>query len=112
MGAPNPTVRRRSFMGKTAGAAFVPDGKNKWVKIKLSPNIVGVMRATDKMCLEISGGGPAQPVILGSEKSTNKPKLILNVKGQGGARRRRCSAVVALQGLSKIPIKKPGSSAK
>jgi len=110
--APNPTVRRRRFVGKTAGSAFVPDGKNKWVKIKLSPNIVGVMRATDKMCFEISGGGPVQPVILGSEKSTNKPQLILNIKGQGGARRRRCSAVVALQALEATKKKKASKKPK
>merc|ERR1712072_548763 len=82
-GTPNPTARRRRFVGKTTGTVFAPASNNVWVSIKLSPNIVGVMRSKDKMCFEITGGGPVQPVILGSEKSTNKPHLVLNVKGQG-----------------------------
>merc|ERR1711959_311360 len=111
-GAPNPTARRRRFVGKTTGTVFAPASNNVWVSIKLSPNIVGVMRSTDNMCMEIVGGGPAQAVVLGSEKSTNKPKLVLNVKGQAGQRRRRCSAVVALEGLSKIPLKPKTPGAK
>lgn len=98
---PKPTSRRRRIQGKTAGTAFAPAQNNVWVAINLSPNMVGVMRSVDKMCFEISGGGPSQPVVLGSEKSTNKPYLILNVKSKGGSRRRRCSAVVALTALTK-----------
>merc|ERR1712072_1124491 len=108
-GAPNPTARRRRFVGKTTGTVFAPASNNVWVAIKLSPNIVGVMRSKDKMCFEITGGGPVQPIILGSEKSTNKPHLVLNVKGQSGARRRRCSQVVALQALK--PKAKKGAKA-
>lgn len=108
--APNPTARRRRFVGKTTGTVFAPAANNVWVSIKLSPNIVGVMRSTDKMCFEITGGGPVQPIILGSEKSTNKPHLVLNIKGQSGARRRRCSQVVALQALK--PEKKASKPAK
>jgi len=67
----------------------------------MSANIVGVMRAVDKLCFEITGGGPTDPVILGSERSTNKPYLQLNIMGQSGARRRRCSQVVALDALTK-----------
>jgi len=111
--APNPTARRRRFVGKTTGTVFAPSSNNVWLAIKLSPNIVGVMRSKDKMCFEITGGGPVQPIILGSEKSTNKPHLIMNIKGQGGARRRRCSQVVGLQALTaKKKGTKTGSKAK
>jgi len=102
---PKPTSRRRRIQGKTAGTAFAPATNNVWVAINLSPNIIGVMRSVDKMCFEISGGGPSQPVVLGSEKSTNKPYLILNVKAKGGSRRRRCSAVVALAALGKGTVR-------
>jgi len=101
--APPASNRRRRFVGKTAGTAFAPVTNNVWVNIPLSAPIVGVMRSVDKMCFEISGGGAAQPTILGSEKSTNKPHLILNVKSEAGARRRRCSSVVALEALKNPP---------
>jgi len=96
--APPPTARRRRFVGQTTGTVYVPEGNNIWVTIPLSANIIGVMRSVDRLCLEITGGGPTQPVILGSELSTNKPYLELNVVGQAGARRRRCSQQVALEG--------------
>lgn len=100
---PGPTASRRRFVGMTAGSVFAPDNNNVWVEIPLSANIVGVMRASNKMCLEISGGSPSAPIILGSELSTNKPFLLLNIAGQNGARRRRCSQVVALQELQGKP---------
>lgn len=96
---PGPTARRRRFVGMTAGAVYAPEQSNVWLEFPLSANIIGVMRAANKMCLEISGGGASSPVILGSELSTNKPFLVLNVAGQEGARRRRCSQVVALEAL-------------
>lgn len=99
--APNPTDRRRRFVGQTTGTVYAPEGNNIWLTVDLSANLVGVMRSVDKLCFEISGGGPTEPVILGSEKSTNKPYIQLNIMGEAGARRRRCSQVVALDNLSK-----------
>lgn len=96
---PDSTARRRRFVGMTAGAVFAPDQNNIWIEINLSANIIGVMRASNKMCIEISGGSPTAPIILGSELSTNKPFLLMNIAGQSGARRRRCSQVVALETL-------------
>jgi len=98
--APPATARRRRFVGQTTGTVYVPEGNNMWISIPLSANIIGVMRSVDKLCFEITGGGPTQPVILGSELSTNKPYLELNVVGQAGARRRRCSQQVKLKGIS------------
>lgn len=100
--APPPTDRRRRFVGQTAGTVYAPEGNNMWINIPLSANIVGVMRGADKLCFEITGGGPTEPVVLGSEKSTNKPYLQLNIMGQSGARRRRCSQSVALDGLTAL----------
>jgi len=99
--APNPTDRRRRFVGQTTGTVYAPEGNNIWLSVDLSANFVGVMRSVDRLCFEVSGGAPTEPVILGSEKSTNKPFLELNIMGEAGARRRRCSQVVALDNLSK-----------
>lgn len=100
--APPPTDRRRRFVGQTAGTVYAPEGNNMWLSIALSSNIIGVMRGADKLCFEISGGGPTEPIVLGSERSTNKPYLQLNVMGEAGARRRRCTQVVALDSLTKM----------
>lgn len=108
--APPPSARRRRFVGQTAGTVYVPEGNNIWVSIALSANIIGVMRAADKMCFEVTGGGPTEPVILGSERSTNKPYLQLNVMGQSGARRRRCSQVVALEALTTPTSSSPSTT--
>merc|ERR1712196_718422 len=97
--APGVSARRRRFVGMTAGSVYAPEQSNVWLEFPLSANIIGVMRAANKMCLEITGGGASSPIILGSELSTNKPFLVLNVAGQEGARRRRCSQVVALEAL-------------
>lgn len=99
---PGPTARRRRFVGMSAGSVYAPAQSNTWLEFPLSANIVGVMRAANKMCFEITGGGASSPVILGSELSTNKPFLVLNVAGQEGARRRRCSQVVALEALQGV----------
>merc|ERR1711871_1657682 len=100
--APPPTARRRRFVGQTAGTVYAPEGNNMWLSVALSSNIIGVMRGADKLCFEVTGGGPTEPIVLGSERSTNKPYLQLNIMGQSGARRRRCSQVVALDALTKI----------
>jgi hypothetical protein len=100
---PAPTARRRRFVGQTAGTIYAPEQNNIWLEIKLSSNIVGVMRAGNKMCMEVYGGAPTAPIILGSELSTNKPFIVMNIAGQDGARRRRCSQVVALEALQGKP---------
>lgn len=100
---PGPTARRRRFVGQTAGTVYAPEQNNIWLDIKLSANVIGVMRAGNKMCLEVYGGPPTAPIILGSELSTNKPFMKMNIAGQTGARRRRCSQVVALEALQGKP---------
>jgi hypothetical protein len=93
-------ARRRRVVGATAGVAFAPATTNVWVQVPLSPQIVGAQKEVGKMCFEISGGAAAAPIILGSEKSSNKPFIVLNQQGGApGPRRRRCRAVVQLKSL-------------